>query len=145
MQKNILIPIDLDRPNFADQAIKLGMKEEGAHLHFVSIIPCDSTPFVGVSMRQTVLEKANKEAIDALASFVDQRLHNGFDASFWVLKGVPADRILSQARQVSADLMILAANNRSRSPKSRLGSTASQLVKQAQCSLIVLRGDGFCT
>ena len=58
-----------------------------------------------------------------------------------ICEGDAADKIIDTAQELNADLIVLAANNRSALNRLLLGSTSRKVLNQAQCDVLVLRVD----
>jgi nucleotide-binding universal stress UspA family protein len=144
MFSKILLPIDLSAPEFSEKALEMALK--GAHqpstrIHLLTVIPGHSTPVVAACFQQAAVRKATRDAEQLLKDYAQQHLPEHIEATLTVLDGDPAEQILSHARDIDADLMILAAHNRSWIDEGLLGSTSSRLVERARCSVVVLRRD----
>ncbi len=142
MFSKILLPIDLDALSFSDRALDLALKgsrEAGTELHLVTVIPDNGTPVVVACFQQAAIRKATRDAQQRLEQYAKQYLPVGCQATLTVLSGHPAGQLLGHARSIDADLIVMAAHNRSWVDESLLGSTTSKLVDKARCSVVVLR------
>jgi len=144
MFRNILVPIDLEEPHFSDRAIRLaikGARDSGAELHLLTVIPGSSTPLVSSYFHQAAIKKASGKAAMDLKHFVASSIPGSIPVHLHVLDGLPAEQILKCARDIDADLVIMAAHNREYMDAEAMGSTSSRVVEKARCSVVVLRAD----
>jgi nucleotide-binding universal stress UspA family protein len=85
----------------------------------------------------------NREPIEgAKQKLIDRYLHRlgGYpDYEFQVLKGVPIVEIIRFARLQEIDLIVLGAAGSSRSNKLHFGSTAENVARRAQCTVMCIR------
>lgn len=85
----------------------------------------------------------NSETIEpAKQKLVDRYLHRlgGYpDYEFQVLKGVPIVEIVRFARLQEVDLIVLGAAGSSKSNKLHFGSTAENVARRAQCTVMCIR------
>ncbi|OMH25602.1 universal stress protein [Motiliproteus sp. MSK22-1] len=144
MFSRILVPIDLEEPAFSDGALRLAMKDvhdSAAELHLLTIVPGCNTPLVTSYFHQAAIKKATSNAIVELKRFADSRIPDSVPVSLSVQDGAPAEQILKKARDMEADLIIMAAHNRGGIDGDEMGSTSSKVVAKARCSVVVLRAD----
>ncbi len=67
-------------------------------------------------------------------------LATGFDeAEYALVFGDPAEKICQQARDLEADLIVLASHGRNRIERLLLGSVSSAVAGCAPCSVLVVR------
>jgi nucleotide-binding universal stress UspA family protein len=64
----------------------------------------------------------------------------GIRANGVLLEGVPADRIVREARSKHADLIVMGTHGRSGLAKFVLGSVAERVVAMADCPVLTVRG-----
>jgi nucleotide-binding universal stress UspA family protein len=57
--------------------------------------------------------------------------------------GKPADEILSLAAEIGADLVFVGSHGRTGLQRALLGSISEQIVREAQCPVLVARGKGY--
>jgi len=142
MFKPIVIPIDLEEPQFSDQAIALALREvdrDGGKLHLMTVIPGFSSPLVASYFKKSAVEKAHQAVEQHLIDFTQQQLPDGIARTLSVHQGNPAERIVKQAKRVGADLIIMTAHHRGKVDHALLGSNSARVVERAACSVLVLR------
>ena len=67
---------------------------------------------------------------------------DGIDAKALLVEGPTVETILAEADKVSADMLIVAANNRGPVARALLGSTSEQLVRRSAYPVLVVPGGG---
>lgn len=142
MFKQILIPVDLEEPQFSDEAIAVALREiqngEG-NIHLMTVIPGFSSPLVASYFNKALMEKAHQAVDDHLKVFAAEKIPAGVHCSLSVHQGHPADRIIHQANEIGADLIIMTAHHRSMVDHVLLGSNSSRVAERAACSVLLLR------
>ncbi len=142
MFKHILVPVDLEEPTFSDAAIELALREidrEGGEIHLMTVIPGFNSPLVASYFKKSAVDKAHKAIDEHLAEFAKQKLPDDVPRHLSVHQGNPAERIVKQAKQAGADLIIMTAHHRGRLDHALLGSNSFRVVDHAECSVLVLR------
>lgn len=138
MFKSILVPIDIDQkssvnalPVAADMA-----KKYGAGLTVLNVqvrVPSMVTSY----LPEDFAEESDSSALEKLRALADDfKLGAGTD--FVVRRGTSHHEILAHAESSGTDLILLASHHPDFSDY-LLGSTAGQVVRHAQCSVLVLR------
>jgi nucleotide-binding universal stress UspA family protein len=139
--KTILVPVDFSRPSMAalDYAVAL-TKKFGAAIHVVHVSEPDEAsqiPGAGHLMRETAV---------SLAVVGEQlsQTHQAGLSLFWpdnchVRSGRPYQEICDLAREINADLIVLATRGHTGVKRILLGSTAERVVRFAPCPVLVVR------
>ena len=78
--------------------------------------------------------KASLEAMSALRHLLCDDVNAAFDAR----PGHPITFVIAEAKQVRADLIVLAASGRSRVSRFFVGSTADRVIREAPCPVLVV-------
>ena len=143
MFKRILVPIDVSDPEVAQgsvaEAIELA-KVGGAEVRLVAvvnpIVPVTPMDVVPQTYYETLgdFEKTELEKISAAIDLPKDRV------SIEVRDGGTYPELLEAATDWNADLIIIGAHKRSMATY-LLGSTASAVVRHANCAVLVLRSD----
>lgn len=142
MFKQILIPIDLEEPDFSQAALDLGLREidrDGGTIHLMTVIPGFTSPLVASYFKKSAVKKAHAAVDQHLIEFAEQKLPADVDRALTVHQGNPAERIIKQAKRVKADLIIMTAHHRGSVDHVLLGSNSARVVERAGCSVLVLR------
>ncbi len=142
MFKHILIPVDLEEPQFSDEAIEIGLREvdrDGGEIHLMTVIPGFSSPLVASYFKKSQVEKVHHAVEEHLVAFADEKLPAEVVRHLSVHQGNPAERIVKQAKRMGADLIIMTAHHRGAVDHALLGSNSSRVVERATCSVLVIR------
>ncbi len=134
MYKTILVPIDLGHEEQASKALGLARQIGGPQsrvctLHVAAQIPA----FVAAQLPEGLIETNIAQARVALAAQADPA-----GAESEVRQGQPATAILGYAKEIDADLIVI-ASHRPGLEDYFLGSTAARVVRHADCSVLVDR------
>lgn len=136
MYKSILVAVDISHGDLGSELLKRAknLQDEGGRIHLVYVLE-DVPPYVLAELpRYTIANRRGEaqsqlEAIAASAS-VEAEVH--------VKGGHPSSSILEAATECKADLIMIASHR----PDLRdyfIGSTASRVVRYAQCSVLIAR------
>ena len=136
MYKSILVPIDLAHRDVGQAMIKraVALSDEGAVitlLHVIGNIPTYAESYLPEGQLQENLDETRK-TLAALAQL------NGVNAEAVVRYGNPSPVILDEAEERGCDLIIIASHH----PGVKdylIGSTASRVVRHADCSVLINR------
>ncbi|CDL87371.1 universal stress protein [Xenorhabdus cabanillasii] len=145
MYKMILVPIDIAEDHLTDNALKHAeflAKISDAKVHLFHSVPDISRFSVSYSYHYDLLNAFAKKAIanseEELKKVVGKiNLPEG-RVSYSVAFGSPRDKVLSTAREIDADLIIVGSRRPDISTH-LLGSNASGIVGYANISVLVVR------
>lgn len=145
MYKTILVPIDIPEDQLTDNAIKHAeflAKISGAKIHLFHAVPDISRFSVNYSYHYDLLSTFAKKAVtnseEELKKVVEKINLPKDRVSFSVAFGSPRDKVLSTAREIGADLIIVGSRRPDISTH-LLGSNASGIVSYANISVLVVR------
>ena len=155
MFKHILIPTDFSPTSHA--ALRLGLELALAHGSELTLLHI-SEEFSATSLRT----EDNMDIADDLIAFDEKRLglalwerlreltSDGTSQTSGALKvtkrimtGAPAQRILEVADEVLADAILMGTHGRHKLLDRLLGSTAERVLRGANCSVLVVKADGY--
>lgn len=136
MYKSILVPIDLAHPQVGQAMIKraVALSDDNAKmtlLHVIADIPAYAQSYLPEGQMQENLEETRK-TLKAMADSVD------VNVDVVVRYGGPSPVILDEADERDIDLIIIASHH----PGIKdylIGSTASRVVRHADCSVLINR------
>lgn len=136
MYKSILVPIDLAHRDIGMAMIKraVALSDDNAKvtlLHVIGDIPAYAQAYLPEGQMQKNLEET-KKILKALAD------SSGVKADVVVRYGSPSPVILDEADERDSDLIIIASHH----PGIKdylIGSTASRVVRHADCSVLITR------
>ena len=129
MYKDILFPIDLNQESSWQKALPTALeycKAFGATLHVMNVVPDFGMSVVGSYFPDDFEEKALEGAREQLHEFVRQNVPDGVKVQHIVGNGTVYDEILRTARDIKADLILLAAH--------RHGVPRAALPRLANCA-----------
>ncbi|BBG58711.1 Universal stress protein G [Providencia rustigianii] len=149
MYKTILVPVDISEDTLTDNALKHAIhlaKMDNANIHLFHSVPDVSRFSMSYSYHYDLLasftkkalersEEQLKELIDSLAKKYD---YPADKISYKVEFGSPRDKVLAEAENIHADLIVIGSRNPSFSTH-LLGSNASGIVSYAKISVLVVR------
>ena len=137
--ETLLVPIDFSPASMRmlDYAAAFA-KRFNANVHLVHVYPPDEAalvPGAGDLIRQTAEELFNDQLLPVhrkqVRSFLPQNYH--------VRSGIAYQEICELAREIQADLIVLATRGHTGLKRVLLGSTAERVVRMAPCPVIVIR------
>jgi nucleotide-binding universal stress UspA family protein len=137
--ETLLVPIDFSAASMQmlDYAAALARRFH-AKVHLVHVYPPDEAalvPGAGNLMRQTAEELFSDRLLPAhrkqVRSFSPQNCH--------VRSGIAYQEICELAREIQADLIVLATRGHTGLKRVLLGSTAERVVRMAPCPVLVIR------
>lgn len=85
--------------------------------------------------------RARDEIRERLESVADSLAADGRTTSVKLVEGRPASRIIEEAQQMSADLVVVGAHGLSAVERRLIGSVSSEVVDHAPCPVLVARSD----
>jgi universal stress protein F len=136
MYRHILVPIDPTQRELAPRLLKVAKFLAGEDGKISLLTVLDPVPsYVAHYIPAETLEKNRDELHDQLAALATEA---GVDAKPRLRTGSPSHVILEEAERQHCDAIVLASHR----PDYRdylLGSTASRVVRHAQCTVIVDR------
>lgn len=145
MFKHILVPVDMNEPAFSEEAMQFALREarlNQGEIHVMTVLPGVGSPLVANYFEPEALERARGAVKTQLEEFVAYQAPDDVKHSLSVHEGHPANRILSHARAMNADLIVMTAHHRGHLESALLGSNSSRVVERADCSVLILRSPG---
>ena len=113
-------------------------KAFGATLHVMNVVPDFGMSVVGSYFPDDFEQKAVEATREQMHTFVRQHVPEGVKVQHIVAYGTTYDEILRVAREVKADLILLAAQ-RPELKDYLLGPTAARVVRHFEGSVLVVR------
>lgn len=136
MFKNILIPVDMAHPEKAPEMIAAAKSMARSDTRFFLATIIHSVPALAeLSVPQEYFDMAEDEARKTLKVVA---VDNDIDAVIELRIGQPANDILTLQGELGIDLIII-GSHRPGLQDYFLGSTASRVVRHAQCPVLVMR------
>lgn len=141
MFKTILLPIDLSSEASWTKALPTAlemMREKDAELHVVAVLPDFGMPIVEGYFKEGYEEEALVGFGRKLAEWVSKHVPEGVTVHPHVLHGTIYAEILRAAKELSADMIVL-ASHRPELSDYLLGPNAARVVRHANQSVLVVR------
>lgn len=140
MPKNILLPIDLSDSTTSGKALAAALELVGPKttLHVVSVLPKFGYAQVAGYFSADFEKKALKRFGNELTAWVDANIPEEINVKPHVLHGTVYHEVLSAAKKLKADLIVLGAHR----PELKdyfLGPNAARIVRHAKQSVYVVR------
>ena len=143
MFRTIIVPIDLDAESSWVKTLPVAVecaKHWQADLHIVTVVP---DHWLSMTIVAQVIPEGYKEMLVAdaeqrLAKVTESNLPGDIHVWKAVRKGRVYEEILRYARDVQADLIMM-ASHRPEVSDYLLGSNAAQVVRHADCSVWTIR------
>ena len=116
----------------------------GTEVHVLSVAEIIQPVMVGmvpdVIDTGDVQIATDEDAKSTAISAVNQFREKGMQAEGISLEGEPADAIVEHAKAWSADLIVVGSHGRTRMERFLTGSVATSVVKDAPCSVLIVKG-----
>ncbi|MDR3368867.1 universal stress protein [Rhodoferax sp.] len=138
MFKKILVAFDGSDPSAKafDLALDLALKYSAA----LKVLAVVRPPEFGEEVEtEAVVNNSRKHLQQALKPLRGKASHAAQNVEFDVLVGHPAERIVIQAEQWGADLIVIGHRGRGLAGRWLLGSVAKQVMHHATCAVLVAR------
>ena len=139
MTKNILVPIDISAGKGSTTAVAMAQdlaKMNDGKLTLLNVVEL-VTGYTSAYLPENYYEKTGAEAMGHLKEFAAK--HGLADTTETVVReGTPATEILNQAKDINADIIVIASHDPDLSDYF-LGSVAARVVRRAHCSVMVVR------
>ena len=134
MYETILVPVDLSHLEEGSKALEIARQMAGGQARIVALyVEGDIPKFIANQIPEGVREEHIAAARAELSSRADE-----VGAESEIRSGHPSTVILEYAKEIGADLIII-ASHRPGVQDYLLGSTAARVVRHAECSVLVDR------
>lgn len=141
MYQNILIPIDLAHQSSWRKALPVAIEHArhwGAKLQVMTVVPEIDFGATAVHYPKGFGRRIQEEAKQRLDEIIQQEIPQDLSVQGIVEQGSIYREILRVARDINADLIIM-ASHRPELTDYLIGSNAARVVRHAQCSVLVVR------
>jgi nucleotide-binding universal stress UspA family protein len=138
--ERILVPLDFSPPSMEalDYAVWLG-KQFRAATHLVHVYPPDEASAPGAAHLLLQSAEAIERLNEELTSIHRKHVPTFRPENCHIRSGRPYEEIVRLAREIHADLIVLATRGHSGLKHLLLGSTAERVVRNAPCPVLVVR------
>ena len=137
--KNIIAAIDFSESSLLAMETALSLiPDQGGILCLLHVLemPRGIDP---IGVLQPSIEELDAEALERLQELVPDNPDKDVQIERVVVRGSPAKTIASQARERSADLIVVGTHGRTGLARMLLGSTAEALLRRAPCQVLVVK------
>jgi nucleotide-binding universal stress UspA family protein len=119
-----------------DLALDLAAKYEAA----IRVLAVARPPEFGQEVEtEAMLENARTQCRHMLEPLRDRTAASGRTVEYLVVVGHPAERVVAEAEQWSADLIVIGHRGRGLVGRWLMGSIAKQVMHHARCAVLVTR------
>lgn len=115
------------------------LKAEVLLLHVVAPVPIPAEGYFPPALYQALIEAGHREAGEGLDRLVGSVADPALAVTVRVEEGAASQRILSVAREGSADLIVMGTHGRTGLGRILLGSVADTVVRLAPCPVLTVR------
>jgi len=141
MYKEIVFPVDVSDEGSWKAALPQTLelvRNFDAKLHVMTVVPEFGMSIVSQYFADDAEEKMLKDAQEALHRFVREHIPDDIEVQHIVAQGTVYRSIIQIAREVSADLIVIAAH-RPELKDYLLGPNAAKVVRHSDISVLVVR------
>lgn len=136
--KTILAPTDFSEPSQAAVRTAIGLAERcGAKIILLHVAQLPVAHPIEESFGVDQIVEAARESLEDLSKNIPPGVARGIQVR-WGMHGAVA-AIISAARELSADLVVIGTHGHRRLERLLLGSTAEKVVRLAPCPVLVVR------
>lgn len=141
MFDHVLLPIDLNHPESWDKALPMARKLCGAAgtLHVLGVMHDLGSPMIASYLPEHFEEEALQRMKADLDGFIAEQVGPGVTAVAHVEHGHVAEHILSAARKLGADVIVMASHAPDDLRTFFVGSQADKVVRHADRPVLVVR------
>ena len=142
MYSKILLPVDLNEESSWEKALPTALtlcRSFGASLHVVTVLPDFRMPLVGSYFPKDFASKAHKAISEAQHKFIQENVPEDIQVQSVIVDGSPWEAIVNVAKQLEADLIIMASHNKLKFADYVLGPNAEHVVHHAKISVMIVR------
>ena len=141
MFKEILFAVDLATPESQKKALDAALahaKVSGGRVHVMTVVPDFGMSIVASYFPENFEQRALQEADKRLRAYVKTHVPKAMKVQQIVGHGTVYQEILSTAKTIGADLIVM-ASHRPEVTDYLLGPNAAKVVRHADCSVLVVR------
>ncbi|MCU4652696.1 universal stress protein [Roseibacterium sp. SDUM158016] len=144
MFKTVLLPIDLAESSSWEKALPAALRlcqpEDGGVLHVMTVVPDFGMSVVGTYFGAEFEERAMNQVGETLGQWVAENVPEGTEVHRHVTQGRVYDEIIRAADRLNVDAIVM-GSHRPELTDYLLGPNAARVVRHANQSVFVVRGD----
>lgn len=141
MYHDILVALDLEDPSDVSHTLPAAIHQTqagGARLHAMTVLPTFGMSIVGQYFPPGYEKDLADKVMAQLKQTVRPRLPEGMEVHFAVGEGNVYEAVLTVARRINADLIVI-GSHRPELKDYLLGPNAARVVRHADTSVLVVR------
>jgi nucleotide-binding universal stress UspA family protein len=139
---HILVPVDFDQTSAQalDYAVALarqtGAKVTAVHVFGLAVLNALDAEYIPTATRATHLSEEAQKQLDAL---VGPRQGHGVALVSELRVGSAAEEIVSRAKELGVDLIVVGKHTRGLIERALVGSVATQVIRNAEVPVLTVR------
>jgi len=141
MYKDILLAVDLNDESSWKKAVPVAVemaKASGGNIHVLTVVPDFGMSIVSQYFPDGYEKEVSEKVLADLKDFVAAHIPDGVPVRHIVGEGTAYEVILRMAKEISADLIVV-ASHRPELKDYLLGPNAARVVRHANVSVLVVR------
>ena len=136
--KHVLVPVDFSEN--AEEALETALKVFGDSADTISLITvCESITNRHAEMMTEIDDMINKSINEQMQSFASKYEGRHKNLKAYIKKGHAAPQILSAAKELDVDLIVMGSQGASSLARVFFGHTTYDVSRKAHCSVFVIR------
>ncbi|NUL82560.1 MAG: universal stress protein [Armatimonadetes bacterium] len=137
----IVCPTDFSDPAMAALAMAKGLaKQFGAKLYLIHVVPPIPLAPASIGFETALYEdELRKSAEEEMKKLVQELRSQGIEAEGKTVRGEPCDQIVEHAKEVAADMIVIATHGHTGWKHVLFGSVAEKVVRLAGCPVLSFR------
>lgn len=141
MFANVLLPIDLNHEASWTKALPAAerLMDEGGTLHILGIVPDFGASMIASYFPANFEEKALQDLHGSLSDFARDEVAEGLKSAVHVGHGHVPETILKIAKEIHADVIVMASHPPDDVRNLLIGSSAEKVVRHAETPVLVVR------
>lgn len=139
---HILVPVDFDQTSehALDYAVSLakqtGAKVTAMHVFGLAVLNALDAEYIPTASRASQLSEDAQKQLDAL---VAPRKDRGVEVVGELRVGSAAEEIVSRAKELGVDLIVVGKHTRGMLERALVGSVATQVIRNAEIPVLTVR------
>ena len=136
--KHVLVPVDFSEDS--ERALETALNVFGDNADEISLVTvCESVSNRHTEMMAEIDEMMENTVQEEVRNFVKKFEGRHKNLKAYVKKGTAAPQILSAAKEMNADLIVMGSQGRNSLARVFFGSTTYDVSHKAHCSVFVIR------